>query len=239
MDKKNILILGFAIVAIGLFVIPSTMSMFVGQHRWYSVRTVDDQYDLCERCHAAEVGEWKANTGAHNAYRVEGTVNGTDPGCFCHQINETRLEDYGFTGITEFNFEIFNESGNISNESTTWSDGWRTNATPHAAITIACVDCHYNATAQLSNEHSAHKQFQNVAVNATLADGVKNTNTACLACHTMVGLNITMERVWSGIDISANHTNYTAGNAWDLTVTINGTKRTNNSTWWAPNGTST
>jgi hypothetical protein len=32
MDRKSTVLLGVAIVAIGLFIIPSTMSMFVGQH---------------------------------------------------------------------------------------------------------------------------------------------------------------------------------------------------------------
>ena len=243
MDRKSTLLLGFAIVAVGLFIIPSTMSMFVGQHRWYSVRTAEAQYAMCERCHTAEVGEWEANDGAHAAYRawtISESGGGVDPGCFCHQINETRLGEFGFNGskITDFKFEIFNETGLLNTTRGSWgwtnNTSWRSTGTPHAAITIECVSCHYNATAQLSNEHSAHKQFF-VAANAT--EGGTN-NTACLACHTMVGLNITMERVWSGLDIYANHTNYTTS-GWELNITINQTARTTNNTWIPPNGTST
>ena len=235
MDKKNIIILGFAIVAIGLFVIPSTMSMFVGQHQWYSVRTVDEQYEMCQRCHAAEVGEWKANTGAHYAYALDNQ----NVGCFCHQINSSEMESFGFNKTkVEYGFEIFNESGlvDISNPDS-YIDEWRTTETPHAAITIECIDCHYNATAQLSNNNSAHKQFQDQASNRTLNPGGSN-NTACMACHTMVGLNITIERVWSGINITANHTIDAGGNyTWDVNVSINNTLRTENSTWMAPNET--
>jgi len=229
MDRKNIIILGFAIVAIGLFVIPSTMSMFVGQHTWYSVRTADEQGKLCARCHWAEVSEWQNNVGgAHDTYKLP---SGADPGCFCHQINETRLEDYGFNPaeITDFGFEIFNESGNISNDSDSWLPEWRTNTTPHAAITIGCVDCHYNASDQLNQSTSAHRQFQAEARNATGA----SSNTACLACHTMIGLNITMERVWSGINITANHSNYTS-DGWELTFEINQSNRTTDYNWTAP-----
>jgi hypothetical protein len=230
MDRKSTVLLGVAIVAIGLFIIPSTMSMFVGQHSWYSVRTAEKQYDMCQRCHTAEVTEWEANTGAHAAYQD------ANPGigCFCHQINESSLSEWGFntSGIDSHGFEIFNETGGITDTASTWT--WRNETTPHAAITIECVSCHHNATEQLNNSNSAHRQFF-VAANET-AGG--NRNTACLACHTMVGLNITMERVWGGLDIYANHTNYT-DTGWELTVTINQTGRTANSTWIPPNGTST
>ncbi len=222
MDKKNIIILGFAIVAIGLFVIPSTMSMFVGQHQWYSVRTADDQYDLCYRCHVAEVNEWKANTGAHATYN-EIEKNG----CFCHQINESSLDLYGFDPnvLESHDFELWNESGNISDDPASWE--WRNKSTPHAAIVIGCEDCHYNATAQLSNEFSAHKAFFEAA-NAT---DYGTNNTACMACHTMIGLNITMERIKSGIIVDANHTeDYN----WTVSVSTNTSETTSNATYYEP-----
>ena len=239
MDRKNIIILGFAIVAIGLFVIPSTMSMFVGQHRWYSVRTMDDQYDMCSRCHAAEVGEWEANTGAHAAYRawcIEESSTGVDPGCFCHQINDTQLARFGFSDeVEDYGFEVFNNTGTLNLTRVSWETAWRNDTTPHAAITINCEDCHYNATAQLTAEGAAHKQFYNVAKNATVGSGSGSNNTACLACHTMVGLNITIERIESGITVWANHTNYTVGNAWNVIVSINETERSNESEYYLPN----
>ena len=224
MGKNNILLLGVAIVAIGLFVIPSTMSMFVGQHSWYSVKTPAQQYDLCERCHQAEVGEWVSNTGAHSVYRTQYP----NSGCFCHQINETQVEGFGLTGIESYNFTIFNESGSLNSSNTSWANAWRSQDTPHAAITIACVDCHVNATLQLANDKSAHKEFQSQLNDSTTA----NENTACMACHTMVGLDITMERNQGGIVIYANHTiNATDGTyEWNVTANTNITApRTNTS----------
>ena len=224
MDKKSTVLLGFAIVAIGLFIIPSTMSMFVGQHRWYSVRTAESQYAMCERCHTAEVGEWSANTGAHATYAAENPTIG----CFCHQINESSLIEWGFntSGIDGHGFEIFNETGDISNTPSTWT--WRTNDTPHAAITIECINCHYNATTQLSNEHSAHKAFFEQANASTYG----TNNTACMACHTMVGLNITMTRVKSGINVNATHNaNYT----WTVDVATNTTEMTSGGTYYPAN----
>lgn len=42
----------------------------------------------------------------------------------------------------------------------------------------------------------------------------------------MIGLNITMERIKSGIELVANHTNYTAG--WTVEAYVNNTERTTN-----------
>lgn len=230
MGKKNILLLGVAIIAIGLFVIPSTMSMFVGQHQWYSVRTADSQYDLCQRCHPAEVGEWKANLARGGAHAAYGTAN---TGCFCHQVNNTKLATFGFNATTTgFTFEVFNESGDINSTAASWEGEWRSNDTQHAAITIDCADCHYNATAQLSKNDSAHKKLYDESVIAG------NANTACMACHTMVGLNITMDRNYGGLVINASHTIATNGSyVWAVNVSVNNTARQNSTYWFAPNNT--
>ena len=224
MDRKSTLLLGVAIVAIGLFIIPSTMSMFVGQHRWYSVRTTDAQYDMCQRCHTAEVGEWKANTGAHAAYQA------ANPGigCFCHQINESSLGEWGFntSKVDSYGFVIFNESGSITDTPGTWA--WRNTSTPHAAVTIECVSCHYNATAQLSQDHSAHKEFFEQANASTYG----TNNTACMACHTMIGLNITMTRIGSGLDVSATHE---SDYSWTVNVTTNVTDMTTDAKYYPAN----
>ena len=226
MDRKNIFLLGFAIIAIGLFVIPSTMSMFVGQHRWYSVRTSTSQYEMCERCHAAEVGEWVANTGAHATYRA----NNLNNGCFCHQINESNLAEYGFDEslINSYNFSIWNETGSIDDNASNWT--WRGTETPHAAITIGCEDCHYNATTQLSNANSAHKEFF-IQANAS---SYGTNNTACMACHTMVGLNINITRIQSGLNVTATHN---ADYTWTVNVTTNTTELTSGGTYYTANGT--
>ncbi len=232
MDKKSILILGFAIVAIGLFIIPSTMSMFLGSHRWYSVTTASNQYEMCQRCHFAEVGEWQANTGAHASYKAIMTDAGADPGCFCHQVNVTALEDFGInrTEIDNYAFEIFNETGDLNTSlKDNWNTSWRSTDTPHAAITIECISCHTNATSQLDNENEAHKPF----FEQSRTSSIGSNNTACMACHTMIGLNITMERIKGGLFINANHTeDYT----WEINVTLNNT-RTSESQYWPANVT--
>ncbi len=235
MRGNQIILLAFAIIAIGLFVLPNTMSMFVGQHRWYSVRTASQQYDMCERCHFAEVGEWKANTGAHAEYKSWYTATGGgDPGCFCHQINMTRLQQFSIntTNVSSYGYVFFNQSGNVGDNPSTWANAWRNKTTPHAATTIFCIDCHLNATAQLTKNTEAHKAFFEQASNGSLNPAATN-NTPCMACHTMVGLNVTMNRLHGGLIFNATHN---ADYTWTVNVTFN-TTRTNTSSYWPPNST--
>lgn len=221
MKGKNMILLSVAVLAIGLFVLPQTMAMFVGQHQWFSVRTAEEQQILCQRCHEAEVNEWRGNDGAHSQYAADSGYH-----CFCHQINETELAaDWGLSGVSDHGFIHWNASGDVVDKGN-WS--FRPNTTPHAALTVLCTDCHQNASTQLSNDNSAHKQFYEDVVNKP--EG--SNNTACMACHTMIGLNITMERIESGLEIYANHTGYVSG--WTVNASINDSVRTTNSTYWAP-----
>ena len=227
MKGKNMILLSVAVLAIGLFVLPQTMAMFVGQHTWFSVRTSESQYELCEKCHVNEVAEWKANSangGAHSRYILDETDN-----CFCHQINETALDNFGLTqamapGAYGLDFEHWNTTGNITNESTWY---WRSNNTPHAAVIIDCVDCHYTEMEQINNPDSAHYAFWNQTntLNGTSAN--TDNNTVCMACHTHTHLNITWTRI-EGLVITANHTDAGASgaDAWNLTVEVDDTLHT-------------
>ena len=242
MKGKNIILLSVAVLAIGLFVIPQTMAMFLGQHTWFSVRTSESQYELCEKCHVNEVAEWKANTangGAHSQYVRDITDN-----CFCHQINTTALQEYGLTeelapGAYGLNFEHWNETSNLTNKDDWY---WRSNKTPHAAVIIDCVDCHYTEMEQIENEDSAHYAFWNQTKNA----GNTDNNTACMACHTHTHLNITWMRI-EGLIITADHTDATktGADAWDVSVDVDDTPHksrvlyndTDNATYMQWNGT--
>ncbi len=227
MKGKNMILLSVAVIAIGLFVLPQTMAMFVGQHTWFSVRTSESQYELCEKCHVNEVAEWKANTangGAHSQYVRDLTDN-----CFCHQINETALKLFGLNesmapGAYDLNFEHWNESGDITNVGN-WK--WRSNATPHAAVIIDCVDCHYTEMEQINNPDSAHYAFwnQTSGLNGTSAN--TDNNTVCMACHTHTHLNITWTRI-EGLVITANHTDAskTGADAWNVSVEVDDTPHT-------------
>ena len=248
MKGKNMILLSVAVIAVGLFVLPQTMAMFVGQHTWFSVRTANDEYVLCEKCHVNEVAEWRANSvanGAHSRYVAE-----YGEGCFCHQINETTLGAYGLdennSNVSDFNFVIWSEmdafGGAAPNNSSNWA--WRPVTTPHAAVIIDCVDCHYNESQQISLNTSAHYAFWN-QTNAASGNLNSDDNTACMACHTHTHLNITWTRI-EGLVITANHTDASLNGsaAWNLTANVNDTHHisrvlhngTGNSTYLVWNG---
>jgi hypothetical protein len=217
MDKRNTIFLGFAVIAIGLFIIPNTMSMFVGQHNWFSVKNPSDMEDLCKKCHKPEVDEWQetiANGGAHATF----DKNFPGSGCtVCHQVNVTFLRTYSLnvSSLENYSFEDFTIRGLTKNSTPEDFQGkWRNQSTPHAAIKVKCVDCHYNATIQLSNSTEAHRDFYtHSSTNAT-------ENAACIGCHTMTNINISWYK-FGGLNINA--TINRTSNRWDINVSTNTT----------------
>ena len=216
MRGMQVLILAIAIVAIGLFILPSTLSMFVGQHTWYSVKSPDDMEALCVKCHKPEVDEWNANIAAGGAHATFYDNYPDVSGCtICHQINETILENYdlNITTLTGYGFEDFTQFG-FDNTTDASAFKWRNQSTPHAAIKVDCADCHYNATVQLSNSDSAHSDFYNQS-SATATD-----SAACIGCHTMTDMNISWYK-FGGLNINA--TINTTTEDWEIEITTNTT----------------
>lgn len=212
----QVIILAIAIVAIGLFILPSTLSMFVGQHTWYSVKNPDDMVELCAKCHQPEVDEWADNVARGGAHATFATEYPDASGCtICHQMNVSYIDAYGLDNSTllGYDFEDFTQAG-LSNTSnaTNFTDKWRTTSTPHAAIKVDCADCHYNATIQLAKPESAHSDFYNQTKNAS------TDSAACIGCHTMTVMNITWWK-YGGLDINAT----IIDGEWNITVTTNTT----------------
>ena len=216
MKGHQVLILAIAIIAIGLFILPSTLSMFVGQHTWYSVKNPDDMVTLCEKCHAPEVAEWKTNIATGGAHATFEDNYPDVSGCsICHQINETILNAYdlNITTLTGYGFEDYTQFG-FDNTTNATSFAWRNQTTPHAAIKVGCADCHYNASVQLSNPDSAHSDFYNQSVETA------TESAACIGCHTMTDINISWYK-FGGLNINA--TINTSTNLWEINVTTNTT----------------
>ncbi|MDY6959177.1 MAG: cytochrome c3 family protein, partial [Halobacteriota archaeon] len=64
MDNRKIVLLLVAVLAIGLFALPSTIAMFGGQHNWYGLGDDGNQVP-CEKCHA-DIYDEMGNTGPHS-----------------------------------------------------------------------------------------------------------------------------------------------------------------------------
>ncbi|HWR26751.1 MAG TPA: hypothetical protein VN316_02630 [candidate division Zixibacteria bacterium] len=174
MTKISILMI--AVVAIGIFALPASMSIGAGQHKFRqydSANTTAAQF--CGQCHGDNVqAELDASDArsANNALlgyagvgvRVHGTI-----GCqSCHAITEGYMKA-----------------------------GGKTNATSqHAALLPSCLNCHgagntwgfNNVAAELSNTTEAHKFF-----NSTTDDDIQ-----CIGCHTYVNKSGTISYTTSG-----------------------------------------
>ncbi|MDY6865112.1 MAG: hypothetical protein SVY15_03965 [Halobacteriota archaeon] len=198
LNKKMALIL-VAIIAIGIFALPSTVAMFGGQHNWYDLSPEGNQVP-CEKCHADIAGEMSV-TGAHrnlsceHCHRTDGAVGSyagdwdgsVNPGTGAHAASTEDCMichdgEYGDTNFTHYNI-------------------------PSTPNNENCVKCHpayfgsgdiYPPTAGgfgISSDpddngtYAAHLAFilDSKDDNSTLMVG---TNEACIACHTHVAIDI-------------------------------------------------
>jgi hypothetical protein len=249
--KSSILLLMLiAVIAVGTFALPSSVSLFTGQHTWYNISNKELP---CIKCHADIYDEYMM-TGAH------GTLSGgsyNDPGdnpngaCYaCHRV-------------------VYSWRENTTGGNITYASGAGTGSTPgkeaHAATTVACMACHefgnvYGGPAAggfedpyarlgIANDpvsgmnftyndsthpggHAAHQGFIEGSINNTK---MEDANEACIACHTAIPVKITWTHAYNlefnatynaSLSLPPTHfdtSNYTANGSIVVTSYGNGT----------------
>ena len=218
MKMNKLVLLAIGVIAIGIFALPSTVSLFSGQHAWYNISGGD--YILpCKKCHADIYEEYvmgingvhKTLAGGNGSESWDlGTDYNVDRACYqCHRV-------------------VYENRTNI-----TYASGEGTGSTPgkeaHAASTVACMACHeFNTsysgapaaggfedpygnasglgiTDDIAEDpvtgfkfnyndsahpggHAAHQGFIEGAINFTR---MEDANEACLGCHTNIPVKIT------------------------------------------------
>jgi hypothetical protein len=235
MDSKRISLLSIAVVAIGIFALPSTMSLFAGQHVWYDLAVGGNDVP-CEKCHADVAAEMDSQLGPHMGQTGYGRFE-----CgYCHRLSE-----------------IYTYASGYGSGSTPGIDA-------HAASTIPCMHCHSGNTSHgeaWTNEDcyrchladgdfiadidaggfglsevddlwspvdtgnkSAHLKF---VLDAIEDDTMAGANEACIACHTMIGVKINWTHARSlefDIGIGGLMTTETGVHNWTMTNwSVNGT----------------
>lgn len=204
--NSKILLLSIAVISVGLFAMPSTLSLFSGQHTF-----VEGQNVACQKCHADIFEEIGGSLNqVHTASNFTGVANLGGACQGCHRTGN-------ITGI-RYNGTI--NTGNLSN----FSQNVTVNPNAHAAVTLECIACHAGVPAEFGSEE-AHRPFYISAnrTNQSVID-LKGANTACIACHTHTRVNITWIRLTS-FNVTANGTtgNWTVslaiGNATNTTYT--------------------
>ena len=195
--KKRTILLGVAVLVLGLFLLPQAMSTFTSQHTWQDTAVLD-----CEKCHPLIAAELESASNFHHddtALVAAGATEAstTVEACmYCHQTDYT----YGDDTVGPF-------TGN-----------------GHAAITIECLDCHGGAgDANLAGEQSGvDGQFKNgneahiyMYDEATADQLLLESNEACIACHTAVTVQITYSGEFSVIEIDAS---LIGTGGWDVSM---------------------
>ena len=202
MKMSKLVLLAIAVIAIGIFALPSTVSLFSGQHRWYNISGTGNEIP-CIKCHADIYDEYLF-TGVHGT--LSGGSNswtiGDEPNEACGACHRTAYE---------------------KKQGWTYGSGDGVDSTPgeeaHAASTVACMACHefnnaYGAPAAggfsmpFDNSsyvdpvsglhfdytdgthpggHAAHQGFIEGAINFSR---MEDANEACLGCHTHIPVKI-------------------------------------------------
>ncbi len=183
--NSKILLLSIAIVSTGLFAMPTTLSLFAGQHTFDSGGQVS-----CQKCHQDIYNEMGGLNpyGASTAHSFAGATE-----CMgCHKTGNVTF----FPAFPGSNKNFYNQQVNSTGA--------------HAAVTLECIACHNIVPTNLTNASEAHGPFYNESItNSTLSDGknngtlLKGANEACVGCHTHTNIKITWRRS-VGIDMVVN-----------------------------------
>ncbi|MFW6194388.1 MAG: hypothetical protein ACOC5L_02590 [Halobacteriota archaeon] len=237
----RIVVLLVALLAIGILVLPSTVSLFAGQHYWYDLTGEVGSNEIpCQKCHA-DVFEELDQSNFHIGWGED--PDGADQGdCeACHRSNNTIT--YATVHEVSTNYTAGDEA--------------------HAASVVACMLCHqydpygtpgvpsdsdyagfyaggFNISGYgvdspygYSNDthpgtYEAHNAF---VARAIEYDTLQDSNEACVACHTHVAVKINWTHARSlefdvglqkPITTESGTHNWTVDN-WDYNGTANAT----------------
>ncbi|MFZ2071967.1 MAG: cytochrome c3 family protein [Halobacteriota archaeon] len=245
MESKKLVLLVVAVVAIGTFALPTSVSLFSGQHSWYDLSAgVNDV--PCEKCHA-EIGD-----------EMGSSENGVHRNLTCAMCHRTPFTDYtygsGYGSSSTAGKEAHaatvvqcmdcHDGAKGANEHMLPDgSGWD----PEYNDCFAChkIDGYYwwsktdisaggfdlTPWTADTGEKAAHMKFVLDAMNNSLMEGA---NEACIACHTRIGVNITWTK---NVYLDFNASEDEAGNWTIPSFTAGGENVTHSNTsnnWTKP-----
>ncbi len=246
--NSKILLLSVAVIAVGLFAMPQTLSLFAGQHTFVTGENVS-----CAKCHQDIVDEM---TSSGNTAHTDANMTN-----LCQECHATA--GWGDSGINV----TYNQWRRYSSDTLVGT----INVTAHAAVTVECLACHgrqaanFNASkgisrvaAEIQGSSEAHRSFYYSSVSdkevgdinqTSLTDAgintgpqwynttnyanqsvikLKGTNTACIGCHTHAIVNISWTRsVGYNMTVVAETSGSNAGALNITSWGINDTTQTN------------
>ena len=197
MSNRRAAVILIALLALGVLVLPNTVSLFAGQHYWYNL-SADGNQVPCQKCHA-DVFEELNNSVFHTHWGTSGVGDQYDCEA-CHRSNSS---------ITY---------AQVSGSYTGYIPGQQA----HAASVVACMLCHQNSSASATpgvsdaayagyyaggfnitdmgktspydysnSTYNGHFEAHNAFVAKAIDDTtLQDSNEACIACHTFVAVKI-------------------------------------------------
>lgn len=177
MEKKvvRIALVALAVLAIGVLVLPSTMTLFAGQHTWYYKEALP-----CEKCHADVAEEFSS---AANYHPPGATYPIWEACVLCHQVEPLYPGDVNYNEgkhaatIVPCDYCHWPEANAFTNDphlpfvQTAENDNLMPNGTE------ACVACHTHAQLDISFEWMKYMTFE-FQVNASADRELDTTDEA-------------------------------------------------------------
>jgi len=198
------MLLVVAVIALGIFALPSTVSLFSGQHTWYDL--TGNKSVPCEKCHADIAEEMNALAGPHT-----GETGFQRMKCsFCHRTFPIESEDIN---QTYKNYEY--TYGSVGDTVTDVTPGKES----HAASTVPCMYCH-------SGKKYGRKGTHNINANCMQCHhvhGGRFTSDDCRRCHAYTGdiYNVSYIPPAGGFGLTANTSSDTGELAAHKTFVMN------------------
>jgi hypothetical protein len=172
MKKNQLIILMIAVIAIGLFALPSTFS-YAGQ--MHTFRQIDPTSpatinQFCEKCHTGDV-QAQLDASDKGLYQGNGIIHATIGCAGCHQITRDGGPNGYNNGQFGYDPSLTETGAGVSIE--------------HAARIPSCLDCHIagapliqwgDAGNEIRADTEAHKNFKFATDN----------DLECIGCHTDV-----------------------------------------------------
>lgn len=150
--KNKTIVLVVAVLAIGLFVMPTVLSMFTGQHAF--VEKVDTN---CIKCHAAEGDELAAGATYHNFGQ-----GGNEACKMCHDKTNTIAGEDGHAAVTlpcvYCHSDIIGELNKTQEAHTEFAEA-AINDTLQEGANEACIACHTHKGVNITWIRATHLAF--------------------------------------------------------------------------------
>lgn len=129
----KIALIAIAVVAIGIFALPCTISVLGGVHTWYDLDARNGKYIPCIKCHADVYEEYEIMARRHAPHWTLEKSNDPNTACYaCHRVKKIQYAEGGST------VKIGKQA--------------------HAASTIACLECHDFKNNDVHEKHRAYVQ---------------------------------------------------------------------------------